>query len=75
MTDDNIEKYTACQRHGHHYRLASNPYRKVTGEKRRLFGMKKDKSTVYVMLYCTQCAKTKEIIQIDHRFGLDQIDL
>jgi hypothetical protein len=66
---------TPCQEHGHSYRLASNPYRKVTGERRwlRIFGMRKDKSTRYVTLFCTQCADVKEILQIDQRFGLEQI--
>ena len=70
---------TFCGDYGHHYRLASNPYRKVTGERRfrflSIFGMKKDKATRYVMLYCTQCGKQKEILQVDQRFGMEQLHL
>lgn len=73
-----LEEKSFCELHGHHYNLASNPYRKVTGEKRLRFlpflGMKRDKSTRYVTLFCNQCGITKEILQVDVRFGLQQAE-
>jgi hypothetical protein len=72
--DDNIFKFSACQRHGHRYEPVSAPYHKVTGERRRFppFGMKRDRTVRYLMLMCTQCGDTKEIIHRDRRFSLAQ---
>ena len=70
--------HPACEANGHHYQLASNPYRKVTGVPRVRFlpflGVKRDKKTRYVKLFCTQCGDAKEILQVDIRFGLEQIE-
>ena len=67
----------ACERNGHDFQPISNPYYKVTGERKKLppFTMKKDYSVKYMMLCCPLCGGTKEIIHKDKRFSLDQVKL
>lgn len=71
------QMHPACVAKGHALEPVSDPYYKVTGELRirRLpfLGIKKDKSVKYLMLCCSQCGITKEIIHLDRRYSLDQV--
>ena len=62
-----MSQHERCKTDGHDYRPACQPYFKQSGRITGLNLPAHDQSVSYIMLYCTRCGDTLEIVAADHR--------